>query len=137
MQPLNELNLSFSDVGCIRHWVKTRTKLRESARLDAAVAIIREFGIVGGFHRAQVIEALSGRFYWKCLDRAVDALLAARCVYEADGLPLTQGGGRTFEIRLDEMVDEDSSGGYSVSGEGAQDNDYNQFGFESQDWGFA
>lgn len=77
-------------------FVKQRTGLRRSNRLSAAVEIALAFGGGIPFHRAAVLELLSSRFYWKCLDRAVDALLAGGLIRECPELPLTMGGGRSF-----------------------------------------
>lgn len=124
----------------VLHWVKTMTGLRASARLNAATDIVFTFAAAKLFNRSEVLATLAQRYYWKCLDRAVDALLAGRCVYEVDGVPLTKGGGRTYEIRLDNLVGgaaqyrgAPAMGQVSADGMEGHD-DFENHGFERQDW---
>lgn len=129
------------------HLVQLRTGLRDSPRLEAAIEIMRLFDAgTRMVHRTLILERLSSRFYWKCLDRAVDALVRSGCLVEADGVRLRKGGGRHYRSDLcgdDPSVDDldafdqrfwgDSGDGGRLNGEatGGETHD----GFDGG-WGF-
>lgn len=73
--------------------------LRASPRRDAALHVVALCKARGWLTRGEILDELATTFYWKCLDRAVDALLACRLIEVVDGVALTQGGGRKFRLR--------------------------------------
>lgn len=91
--------------------------LRASPRREAALQVVALCKARGWLTRGEILDELATTFYWKCLDRAVDALLSCRLIEVVDGVALTQGGGRRFRLRAAAGVMDPDSIDQSIEGE--------------------